>query len=487
MYDTFDASRFQPQLRAQFRKQFTAVSPACSLFSLTLECPGLHLRNLPPLPAPYLYWARPDRDLQQLGLGEAWRTTASGRQRFDTLSNALCQLERNWHRGQQPGSADASPGVFCALAFAPDDPMTACWEGLPNSILFVPRLLLRSEAGKTSLTFTCTGKELQQTETVLNDWSELIKQLFQAVSASLMWHEENSHPAERVTPQTDTSWTEAVQRAIGSIKAGQLDKVVTARRVRVEACRSFQATKILSRLARLYPSCLLLSIKLGGNTVVSATPERLATLRNRSIRCDALGGTTGRSQDSGRDRQLALRLLNSHKTQHEHALVVESIQAALEPLCRQLALPDTPAVVKLRNLQHLWTGIKGTLRTGVSLLDAARRLHPTPAVAGTPTATACQWLQDHENLERGWYSGIVGWLQPNGDGELSVLLRCAVLQGCSAELFAGAGIVADSDPQAELQETEIKLRAMLEAMQETAGRTATPLPDSQAGQQAGHS
>jgi menaquinone-specific isochorismate synthase len=487
MHDTFDVSRFQQQLHAQFRKRFNAGIPACSLFSLTLECPNLHLRNLPPLPAPYLYWARPDRDLQQLGLGEAWRTTAAGTQRFDTLSNALLQLERNWQRGHQPGSPDPSPGVFCALAFAPDDPMTACWEGLPNSILFVPRLLLRSEAGQTSLTFTCTGKELQHAEAVLSDWSGLIDQLYQAVSASPVPHEEDSHQAVRVTPPTDTSWTESVQRAIGSIKSGRLDKVVTARRVQVEASRSFEATKILSRLARLYPSCLLLAVKLGGNTVVSATPERLASLRNRSIRCDALGGTTGRSQDPVQDRQLALRLLNNRKTQHEHALVVKSIQAALKPLCRQLDLPAPPAVVKLRNLQHLWTGIKGTLRTDVSLLDAARRLHPTPAVAGTPTDTARRWLQDHENLARGWYSGIVGWLQANGDGELSVLLRCAVLQGRSADLFAGAGIVADSDPQAELQETEIKLRAMLEAMQEAAERPATTSANSRAGQRAGHS
>ncbi len=487
MHDTFDAARFQQQLRAQFRKQFNAGIPACSLFSLTLDCPGLQLRNLPPLPAPYLYWARPDRDLQQLGLGEAWRTTAAGTQRFDTLSNALLQLEQSWQKGHQPGSPDPRPGVFCALAFAPDDPMTACWEDLPNSILFVPRLLLRSEAGQTSLTFTCTGKELQHAEAVLSDWSGLIDQLYQAVSASLVPHKEDSHQAVRITPPTDTSWTESVQRAIGSIKSGQLDKVVTARRVRLEASRSFEATKILSRLARLYPSCLLLAVKLGGNTVVSATPERLASLRNRSIRCDALGGTTGRSQDPGQDRQLALRLLNNRKTQHEHALVVKSIQAALKPLCRQLSLSAPPAVVKLRNLQHLWTGIKGTLRTDVSLLDAARQLHPTPAVAGTPTETACRWLQDHENLARGWYSGIVGWLQANGDGELSVLLRCAVLQGRSADLFAGAGIVADSDPQAELQETEIKLRAMLEAMQEAAERPATASANSRTGQRAGHS
>jgi menaquinone-specific isochorismate synthase len=487
MQDSFNASRLQQQLQARFREQYTAGIPACSLFSLTLECPGLHLRDLPPLQEPYLYWARPDQDLQQLGLGEAWRTTASGTQRFDTLSNALRQVERNWQREHQPGSPSPSPGVFCALAFAPGDPMTACWEGLPNSILLVPRLLLRSKAGQTSLTFTCTGNELEHAEAVLSNWSDLIQQLYQAVSTLQKPQEEGSQPAARVTPQTDTAWTETVQQAIGCIKSGQLDKVVTARCVRLEASRCFEATKILARLARLYPSCLLLAIKLGGSTVVSATPERLATLGNRSIRCDALGGTTGRSQDSGQDRKLALRLLNCRKAQHEHALVVESIQSALAPLCRELALPDSPEVVKLRNLQHLWTGIKGTLRSGVSLLDAARRLHPTPAVAGTPTDRACQWLQDHETLARGWYSGIVGWLQADGEGELSVLLRCAVLQGRSAELFAGAGIVSDSDPQAELQETEMKLRAMLEAMQENVEQDGTPLIDSKAGQRIGHS
>ncbi len=485
--DGFDAARLQQQLRARFRTAFAAGIPTCSLFSLTIRCPGLQLRELPALPAPYLYWARPDQDLQLVGLGEAWRSTASGRQRFDTLSSALCQLERNWHTDSEPGAANPSQGVFCAMAFAPDDPMTACWDGLPNSILFVPRLLLRSEAGQTSLTFSCAGNEVQHPEAVLGNWSGLIEQLCQAVATAPEPDENHGGRAVRVTPQTDTSWTQAVQAAIAAIKSGRLDKVVSARRVRLEASRSFEATKILARLARLYPSCLLFAINLGGSTVVSATPERLATLNNRTIRCDALGGTTARSQDSRQDRQLTLRLLNCRKAQHEHALVVESVQAALEPLCDELAAPATAEVVKLRNLQHLWTGIKGTLRPGVSLLDAARRLHPTPAVAGTPTDRACQWLQEHEDLARGWYSGLVGWLQTNGDGELSVLLRCAVLQERSADLFAGAGIVSDSDPQAELQETEIKLHAMLEAMQDAPAPNGTPLTDSAAGQRIGHS
>ncbi len=482
VHHSYNASRLQQRLDEKFRQQVKAGIPVCSLFSLTLASPGFQIKKLPPLQAPYLYWARPDQDHWQLGLGEAWRTTARGRQRLEILSERRRQLEQSWQRDKRAAPPGAQPAVFCALAFAPDDPMTACWDGLPNSILFVPRLLLRTEAGQTNITFTCTGTELQDPDAALASWSGLIKQLSRAVSSSAQGDTKDDPDATRVTAQTDPAWTRTVQRAIGSIRNGQLKKVVAARRVRIEASRCLDTGSILARLARNYPSCLLVAVNLEGRTVVSATPERLASLGDRTIRCDALGGTTSRSSDARQDQKLALRLLECRKTQREHALVVESIHSALEPLCEELVRPNAPQVVKLRNLQHLWTGIEGRLRDGVSLLDAVRRLHPTPAVAGTPTDRACQWLQDHENLARGWYSGTAGWLQANGDGELSVLLRCAVLEGCSADLFAGAGIVAESDPQAELLETEIKLRAMLEAIQGSAAQEGISLVAAPTGQ-----
>jgi isochorismate synthase len=485
MHDSFSARRLQQRLDAQFRKQTTAGVPIGGLFSLRLELTDFQLRRLPPLSAPYLYWARPEEGLWQLGLGRAWHTSAAGAQRFDSLGQRLQALQRNWHCRDEFNAPSPGPGLFCALAFAPDDPMTGCWHGLPNSTLFLPRLLLRSEAGKTTVTFSCTGSELRCADAVLDDWSRLIEQLGCALSAPP--HDEDCRQAVRVTPEADTGWTEVVQRAIGSINSGQLEKVVSARRVRLRAPQPLRATNVLARLTCRYSSCLLLAVNLGGNTVVSASPERLARLRNGAIRCDALGGTTGRSQDGTRDRKLALRLLNSHKAQHEHRLVVDAIQSALAPLCVDLKPPGAATVVKLHNVQHLWTGIEGRLRNGVSLLEAVRQLQPTPAVAGTPTDKACQWLQDHENLARGWYSGSVGWLHTNGDGDFSVLLRCAVLQGNNADVFAGAGIVADSDPQAELQETEIKLRAMLEAMQEDFELENAPAADSDAGQRVGHS
>ena len=237
-----NASRLQQQLDAEFRQRVKAGIPACSLFSLTLESPGLHVRHLPSLPAPYLYWARPDHDHWQLGLGEAWRTTASGSQRFKILSDVRYQLEKSWQRDTLSANPATQPGVFCALAFSPDDPMTACWDGIPNSMLFVPRLLLCTVAGRTSLTFTCTGSEAQDPRATFAGWSALIKQLYRAINTSAQADTEHSPQATRVTPQTDTAWTETVQDAIGSIHSGQLEKVVTARRVRIEASRCFEQT-----------------------------------------------------------------------------------------------------------------------------------------------------------------------------------------------------------------------------------------------------
>jgi isochorismate synthase len=232
----------------------------------------------------------------------------------------------------------------------------------------------------------------------------------------------------------------------------------------VVAPRPFQAAGLLAALARSYPSCRLLAVNLGGNTVVSASPERLAAVSGDRLRCDALGGTIGRSDHPGRDRGLSDALLNGGKARHEHALVVESIREVLRPLCEGLHIPLRPGVSRLRNLQHLKTRIEGRLRPGTSLLDVAGRLHPTAAVGGRPSGAALWWLRQHEGLQRGWYSGGFGWLDANGDGELSVMLRCAVLHGREAELFAGAGIVAGSDPAAEWRETEVKMQAMLAAM-----------------------
>jgi isochorismate synthase EntC len=192
------------------------------------------------------------------------------------------------------------------------------------------------------------------------------------------------------------------------------------------------------------------------------------------VRADAIGGTTARSTDPAADRRLGAALLEDAKSRNEHRLVVDAIAARLTPCCSHLVIPDRPSLKRLPTVQHLYTPVTGQARAGLSLLGLAATLHPTPAVGGLPRAAALTWMERNGEHQRGWYTGALGWLGSDGGGELNVILRCALLGQQRAELYAGAGIVAGSDPQQEFMETEWKLQAMVEALQ--AGAAVAPRP-----------
>jgi isochorismate synthase len=177
-----------------------------------------------------------------------------------------------------------------------------------------------------------------------------------------------------------------------------------------------------------------------------------------------VAGTIGRGRDADEDARLAATLLGTEKELEEHAVVVDAIRAALRPLTERLDVAPAPTVLPLRHVQHLVTPIEGTLHERAGLLALAGRLHPTPAVGGEPRDLALALIDEHEGFDRGWYAGPVGWLGADGDGELWVALRCGIVEGARATLFAGCGIVADSDPQREWQESRIKLRAVAGAL-----------------------
>jgi menaquinone-specific isochorismate synthase len=210
---------------------------------------------------------------------------------------------------------------------------------------------------------------------------------------------------------------------------------------------------------------MLLASRIGERTFVAATPERLISWQNGEIRCDALAGTMQRSASEKNDQELAQLLLSDPKARHEHQLVVKDIDASLEHICANVKYSKQPSLLPLRNLQHLHTEIRGRLKPDITLLEAAARLHPTAAVNGYPGPEASQWLKQNEPIERGWYTGAAGWIDWDGNGTLAVLLRCALLDKNCADLFAGAGITSESDPDAEYAETELKFGVMLEALE----------------------
>jgi isochorismate synthase len=269
------------------------------------------------------------------------------------------------------------------------------------------------------------------------------------------------------------AWSSSVARITGAVGRGRLDKVVMARRVDLRADGTLDPIAILRRLAagdrgdpspgaRLTPT--VFAFARGGRIFLGSSPERLVSLRGRELRTMALAGTAARGTDAVQDGAMGAALLASEKDREEHAVVVAMLRATLAPLVSDLDLPRVPRTVRNARLQHLLTDATGTLRDGVGLFDVVQRLHPTPAVGGWPTDAALDLLDEESDLERGWYAGPVGWLDRSGDGDVTVAIRSALLSDHEASLFAGCGIVADSEPDREWDESSLKLRVMGDAL-----------------------
>jgi menaquinone-specific isochorismate synthase len=266
-----------------------------------------------------------------------------------------------------------------------------------------------------------------------------------------------------VSSMPHAAWKQVVRDAVESITGGDLAKVVLARRIEITANRPFVLPEVLERLVALYPSCMVFSV--GG--FIGASPELLIRRSEDRVETHPLAGTVARSGDVHGDEALVGKLMASPKARHEHQVVVDALVEALSPWCSDMDVPAQPSVMGLRNVSHLATHITGTLapfRSRPSALELVARVHPTPAVGGTPTDTAIKYLQSVEGFDRGCYAGPVGWVDGRGDGAWAIGIRSAVVSGAHAHLYAGNGIVAGSDPDEELAETQLKLQALLAAL-----------------------
>ena len=259
-------------------------------------------------------------------------------------------------------------------------------------------------------------------------------------------------------------WEQAVAEAVAAIKTGGLRKVVLARDVFGIAAEPIDARVLLRRLAARYPDCFTFAC----DGMIGATPELLVSREGHQVSALVLGGTLPRGADQAQDDALGAELLASAKNNEEHAYAVDSIREALQPLCEELEVEARPALLKFPNLQHLGTRVRGTLAGGgtpKSALALAAAVHPPAAVCGTPTAAALDLIRELEHMDRERYAGPVGWIDAEGNGEWGIAIRCAQLSGRTARLFAGCGIVAGSEPAAELAETLVKLQPMRGALE----------------------
>ena len=246
-----------------------------------------------------------------------------------------------------------------------------------------------------------------------------------------------------------------------ALRAGELEKIVLAREVQVHAPVAHDAAAVFGVLREGVPSCFCFCAGRGEDAFVAASPELLSRREGMRASTLALAGSTRRSADPSVDDLLGEQLLHSGKDLAEQAIVVRRIERALRPHSVWVTTAQEPVIVRMANIQHLATPIRAQLRQPLGAVRLAGLLHPTPAVGGEPFAVAEALIPALEGLDRGWYAGPVGWTDTNEDGEFCVALRCALLSGPVARCYAGVGVVRDSDPAAELAETDVKLAALL--------------------------
>ncbi len=410
---------------------------------------------------PWFCFEQPDRDGAALGaLGCVRALEASGAERF-------AQLARRWRELIGGASADAAEGpggsglvALGGFAFAPDGGGSRRWDGFAPASLVVPECSFARRAGETWIT---VNSEVRPDDTVADLLARIDRrfdELDDAAPLPLLDPAPTGH-YEVLSPMPPSHYEEAVSRAVQRIVAGELSKVVLAREVEVHAPVAHDPAALIGVLREAFPSCYVFAVGRGDATFVAASPELLIRREGQRASTVALAGSTGRSADPAVDDHLGEQLLRSDKDREENEIVAHRIVRMLRPYSVWVTAAPEPVIVRVANIQHLAAPIRAQLASPVSAIELAGLLHPTPAVGGEPAAVAERLIPALEGLDRGWYAGPVGWTDATGDGEFCVALRCALLRGSLATCYAGGGIVRDSDPAAELAETEVKLQALL--------------------------
>jgi isochorismate synthase len=403
-------------------------------------------------------WEQPDREFALAALGVAHEARSRGSSRFDDLARECLEGERI--ADEPPGlPAGAGAAWVGGFAFDPVGGGTSPWSSLPPASLVLPELSLCRSGGQTFLTLNSVvhpGDDPDQKATALTARLAGLRE----EPLPLL----DPHPTTRVeieSARTPAEFEGTISAATERIGAGEMSKVVLAREVLVGAASAHDPAALFGAMREQFGSCFCFCCGTPEAAFVGASPELLVRRSGASVSTVALAGSIRRSSDPAVDDHLGEQLLRSEKDRREHEIVAERIARALRPHAVWVETAPEPEIVKVANIQHLATPLLAQLAEPRSAVELAGMLHPTPAVGGEPAGASAGAIAELEQMDRGWYAGPVGWMDATEDGEFCVALRSALLRDREAHLYAGVGVVAGSDPAAELAETEIKLGALL--------------------------
>jgi len=437
----------------------TAVSPAeTPLVTRSRELAGVApVAVLRAVDRPTVAWAEGERTV--VAGGAAATISAACRSRFDDVRRAASALFADRVVDAAVPRA-ARPRLFGGFAFhegstgTGDDP----WTGFPAAQFVLPAVQVVVD-GTTRLVATAAGE--RAVEDRLDEWERLLDGLGDDAGAT---RPRPGIESRTYTPE-EAGWHEQVTAAVDRIERGDLRKVVLAQAQTVELANELSIPDAFGRLGETYPDCYRFVVAPESDgAFFGATPELLVSRTGRTVRTTALAGSTGRGDTAAEDEWLARQLRDSQKDGHEHQLVVEAIKGQLAPFATSISTGDR-TVRKLASVQHLRTPVTAELAEDDHVLGLVEALHPTPAVGGLPPDEAWETIRETEAFDRGWYAAPVGWFDAEGNGTFAVAIRSAVARCRRATLFAGNGIVADSDPDREWDEVQLKYHPILDTLE----------------------
>lgn len=404
------------------------------------------------------YWSNAENTFAVSGVGEQIRLSCE--------TNEFVKLNQYWDELKNSAIVinpdnEVGTGLFAigGMAFDSKKSKTELWEHFKENEFIIPKYFITMVNGKYYYTYTIKLNEQSQVSEIIQQTEEAEQLLFNGNSAK--------NTQASILSQTEiapTEWKLSVQKAVNEIKSGRANKIVLARELRLTLNRDAELGLILSELEKNQANSYVFAIEKETDCFIGATPERLVKVEGKQLLSTCLAGTAPRGKTILEDKMIASELLNDEKNLEEHGYVVKMIDEAIQPFCTNIEMAERPTVLTLKNLQHLYTPVSAKLKSGYTIFDVALALHPTPALGGVPTEKSLAFIRENELLDRGWYGAPVGWLDANDNGEFAVAIRSGLIQENKASLFAGCGVMRDSDPDMEYEETGIKFMPMLSVL-----------------------
>lgn len=405
-----------------------------------------------------IFWTSTAEDFYVVGIGNAYEMLAN-ELRFSVTEKQWDNLLKEAIIHNPYKVAGTGMLALGGMSFDPKRDRSGLWENYHPSQFTIPEFILTKNENTYYFTVNLQLKKDDHPVQLVKSIKQMEKTLL--TTPVKMPKGASIKTTKEIAPN---EWKNSVHLAKEAIENNQAEKIVLARELRLKFTKKAELTVMLDKLIQAQANSYIFAFEHGSDCFIGATPERLVKVEKEQLLSTCLAGTAPRGETKKEDASISAQLFHDEKNREEHDFVVQMIKRSIENYCTDIVIPNEPVIYPLKNLQHLYTPVTATLKNEYSIFDIIRQLHPTPALGGTPTEESLAFIREHEQLDRGWYGAPIGWLDSNQNGEFAVAIRSGLIQGDEASLFAGCGVVKDSDIEAEYEETKIKFLPMLSVL-----------------------